>query len=35
MYNITDKFEETTMPQNLQKRCNLLNEEILNMANGA
>ncbi|KID80417.1 Carboxylesterase, type B, partial [Metarhizium brunneum ARSEF 3297] len=35
MYNITDEFEGTTLPRKLMKRCDLLNQLILDPANGA
>lgn len=35
MYNVTERFEATTMPAELRARCDLLNRSVLDQANGA
>lgn len=35
MYNITESFEATTLPEKLRHRCDLLNKFILDPVNGA
>ena len=35
MFNITDRFEPTRMPQDLQRRCELIKKLVLDPSNGA
>ena len=35
MYNVSSRFDEMVMPKELQERCDLINEIVLDPVNGA